>query len=91
MVTPKGPIAPLPLLTQPLLIPSVMNQLIRFVLLLFIIPAAYAQQTRQLSGQVKDKATGETLPGVSVVLKGTTVRYHHRCYGQLHASHSRPE
>ncbi|WP_018620605.1 SusC/RagA family TonB-linked outer membrane protein [Spirosoma luteum] len=50
-----------------------MNQLIRFVLLLFIIPAAYAQQTRQLSGQVKDKATGETLPGVSVVLKGTTV------------------
>ncbi|MBO0951314.1 SusC/RagA family TonB-linked outer membrane protein [Fibrella forsythiae] len=50
-----------------------MNRTLRLlVLLLGIIPAAYAQQTRQITGQIKDNATGTTLPGVSVVLKGTS-------------------
>ncbi|MEZ0484354.1 SusC/RagA family TonB-linked outer membrane protein [Fibrella aquatica] len=50
-----------------------MNRTIRLlVLLLGLLPAAYAQQTRQITGQIKDEATGTTLPGVSVVLKGTS-------------------
>ena len=48
------------------------KRLLLLLLLLGILPLALrAQQTRQLTGQVKD-ATGTTLPGVSVVLKGTT-------------------
>jgi iron complex outermembrane receptor protein len=39
-------------------------------ILLFSSLAMIAQQT--VKGVVKDKATGETLPGVSVVVKGTT-------------------
>jgi len=39
-------------------------------ILLFTSLAMVAQQT--VKGVVKDKATGETLPGVSVVVKGTT-------------------
>lgn len=38
--------------------------------LLFSSMVMFAQQT--MRGVVKDKATGETLPGVSVVVKGTT-------------------
>lgn len=54
--------------------PYFMKRLLRLlVLLLGFFPAAYAQQTRQISGQIKDNATGTTLPGVSVVLKGTSV------------------
>ncbi|GAB4032167.1 SusC/RagA family TonB-linked outer membrane protein [Spirosoma gilvum] len=50
-----------------------MNRIVYlFLLWLGLLPAVYAQQTRQVTGQVKDGATGGTLPGVSVVLKGTT-------------------
>ncbi|HEY0111196.1 MAG TPA: carboxypeptidase-like regulatory domain-containing protein, partial [Fibrella sp.] len=50
-----------------------MNRSLRLlVLLLGLLPAAYAQQTRQITGQIKDSETGTTLPGVSVVLKGTS-------------------
>ncbi|HOI87946.1 MAG TPA: TonB-dependent receptor [Lentimicrobium sp.] len=44
-----------------------------FILLLAIgiIPVAQAQQVR-VTGQVTNSATGETLPGVTVVVKGTT-------------------
>ncbi|GAP42275.1 hypothetical protein TBC1_11404 [Lentimicrobium saccharophilum] len=41
------------------------------ILALGIIPAAMAQQVR-VSGQVKNASNGETLPGVTVVVKGTT-------------------
>ncbi|GAA4384737.1 TonB-dependent receptor [Hymenobacter koreensis] len=34
---------------------------------------AEAQQTRTLTGKVQDSATGEALPGVNVVLKGTSI------------------
>lgn len=40
------------------------------ILALGIIPAAMAQQVR-VSGQVKNASNGETLPGVTVVVKGT--------------------
>lgn len=42
------------------------------LLWLGVITVTFAQQTRQLSGRVKDGSTGGFLPGVSVVLKGTT-------------------
>lgn len=40
------------------------------ILLLLCVSSAWA--SRPLSGQVKDKTTGETLPGVSVLVKATT-------------------
>jgi TonB-dependent starch-binding outer membrane protein SusC len=46
----------------------------KLFILLFLLTGgmSLAQQTRQLSGQVKDAATGETLPGVSLLLKGAS-------------------
>ncbi|MDF7810852.1 TonB-dependent receptor [Hymenobacter sp. YC55] len=41
-------------------------------ILLCAAAPAWAQQTRQLSGQVLDAATGEGLAGVTVLVKGTT-------------------
>ncbi|MBT8391867.1 MAG: carboxypeptidase-like regulatory domain-containing protein, partial [Ignavibacteria bacterium] len=38
--------------------------------LLFTV-SVFAQQTGKLSGTVVDAATGESLPGVNVILKGT--------------------
>ena len=38
---------------------------------LAVVPVAMAQQIK-ISGQVKSASNGETLPGVSVVIKGTT-------------------
>ncbi|MCS7053194.1 MAG: TonB-dependent receptor [Ignavibacterium sp.] len=40
-------------------------------ILCFISNILFAQSTGSLSGTIKDKATGEALPGVNVVLKGT--------------------
>lgn len=43
-------------------------------LIVFLLPvAAFAQTTGKISGQVIDAATGETLPGASVVITGTTL------------------
>lgn len=40
-------------------------------IIFFISNILFAQSTGSLSGTIKDKATGEALPGVNVVLKGT--------------------
>lgn len=49
------------------------NWLLLFVLLLGLVGHAGAQQARQISGQVLDDANGQGLPGVTVVVKGTTI------------------
>ncbi|MCB2378321.1 TonB-dependent receptor [Hymenobacter sp. BT635] len=49
------------------------NWLLVIVLLLGWAGHASAQQTRQLTGQVLDDANGQGLPGVTVVVKGTTI------------------
>ncbi|HYG20524.1 MAG TPA: SusC/RagA family TonB-linked outer membrane protein, partial [Ohtaekwangia sp.] len=43
-----------------------------FILFLAFSSGPLLAQTKKISGTVKDESTGETLPGVSVVLKGTT-------------------
>jgi outer membrane receptor protein involved in Fe transport len=47
--------------------------MIKILLLIVLLYSSltYSQSTGSLSGTVKDKATGEGLPGVNVVLKGT--------------------
>ncbi len=49
-----------------------MNRFLTFLILLGWFSASYAQQTRSLTGVVKDGGANGSLPGVSVVLKGTT-------------------
>ena len=46
-----------------------MKLLITIFLISFI--SLYAQETGSISGKVTDKKTGETLPGVNIILKGT--------------------
>ncbi|GAB4003830.1 TonB-dependent receptor [Spirosoma migulaei] len=41
------------------------------IILLFVVSQAHAQG-QSVSGTIKDKQTGEALPGVSIVVKGTT-------------------
>ncbi|WP_052695319.1 SusC/RagA family TonB-linked outer membrane protein [Hymenobacter sp. AT01-02] len=48
------------------------NSLLLGTLVLGTAVSAVAQQTRQLQGRVLDGASGETLPGVTVVVKNTT-------------------
>jgi hypothetical protein len=43
------------------------------LIILFMAPALFAQNTGKVVGVVKDKATGEPLPGVNVVLLGTNL------------------
>ncbi len=40
--------------------------------ILFLISAGAMAQTGSISGTAKDKATGEGLPGVTIILEGTT-------------------
>ncbi|TGE23116.1 SusC/RagA family TonB-linked outer membrane protein [Hymenobacter metallicola] len=49
------------------------NWLLLIGLLLGLAGHARAQQARQLSGQVLDEASGQGLPGVTVVVKNTTI------------------
>src|SRR6187551_1914517 len=42
------------------------------LILFFTLAWGYSQAQQSVSGTVKDKATGETVPGVNVVVKGTT-------------------
>lgn len=42
-----------------------------FLIFLFISFSVFAQQTGSIAGNVTDAATGEELPGVNVILKGT--------------------
>ena len=44
-----------------------------FLLMLFLTPHAYGQGSAGISGVVTDKATGETLPGASVFIEGTSI------------------
>ncbi|GAA4453337.1 TonB-dependent receptor [Nibrella saemangeumensis] len=48
------------------------KQLFLTLLLLGCVVVVYAQQARTITGQVKDGGSGGTLPGVSIVLKGTS-------------------
>ncbi|OIN57554.1 SusC/RagA family TonB-linked outer membrane protein [Arsenicibacter rosenii] len=48
------------------------KKLLMTVVMLLVITAGFAQQTRQIAGRVKDGSTGGYLPGVSVIVKGTT-------------------
>jgi len=49
------------------------KKLLIFALVLAIAPAIYAGTTGKIAGIVKDKQTGEPLPGVNVLLQGTTL------------------
>jgi outer membrane receptor protein involved in Fe transport len=42
-------------------------------LVFFMVPALFAGITGKISGIVKDKQTGEPLPGVNIVVEGTTL------------------
>ena len=42
-----------------------------FIIFLFFCGFSFAQQTGNLEGVVKDAKTGEFLPGVNIILKGT--------------------
>lgn len=48
-----------------------MNRSLLFVLSLFLVVSAWAQE-RTISGTVTDASNGETVPGASVLVKGTT-------------------
>ncbi len=43
------------------------------VLVLTMVPAVFAGTTGKIAGVVKDKQTGEPLPGVNVLIRGTTL------------------
>ncbi len=45
----------------------------KIIMLLLLVPfLAFAQETGKIAGVVKDKSTGEPLPGVNVVIEGTS-------------------
>ncbi|GAB3828713.1 hypothetical protein GCM10028895_42580 [Pontibacter rugosus] len=46
--------------------------LMSFVMVLTLLQQAYAQ-SRTVSGTVTDQSTSQPLPGVAVIVKGTTV------------------
>lgn len=54
----------------------VKNYLSIFSMVLSVVVAApkygFAQNQSEVSGQVTDAETGETLPGVNVIVRGTT-------------------
>ena len=50
-----------------------MKKQIALILFLFVAICVKAQ-TINVKGVVKDATTGDTLPGVSVVIKGTTIK-----------------
>lgn len=43
------------------------------LLLLMLVPASLFAQTSDITGTVTDVATGEPLPGVTIIVKGTTI------------------
>lgn len=48
-----------------------MRKLIIILLTLYAFTVSFSQQTGKLSGKVTDAETGESLPGVNVIIKGT--------------------
>jgi hypothetical protein len=48
-----------------------MRKLIFILILLSTFMVSFSQQTGKLSGKVTDAETGESLPGVNVIIKGT--------------------
>lgn len=44
-----------------------------FLLLIFAVKPAQSQDEKVVSGTVTDAATGETIPGVNIMVKGTTI------------------
>ena len=49
------------------------SRLLLVLVLAGLAPAALAQTTGKISGRVTDATTGETLPGVNVLIEGTTL------------------
>ncbi len=49
------------------------NLLLSLFLVLILALPAWAQQSRSVNGKVTDQSTGQGLPGVSVLVKGTTI------------------
>ncbi len=49
------------------------RKLVALVLVLMIVPVAFAGTTGKIAGIIKDKQTGEPLPGVNVLIEGTTL------------------
>ncbi|MCU4175168.1 SusC/RagA family TonB-linked outer membrane protein [Carboxylicivirga sp. N1Y90] len=58
-------------LKQKLLPPNLIRRIRAFLLMFIVCSSMFAQQARTVTGEVLD-ATGATLPGVSVILKGTS-------------------
>lgn len=52
---------------------SITACMLMFLLQFFVVQPAYAFQDVEISGTVTDASTGETLPGVNVVLQGTEI------------------
>lgn len=50
---------------------SILACMLVLLLQIFVFNSAYAFQDTEISGTVTDASTGETLPGVNVVLQGT--------------------
>ena len=48
-----------------------MKKLIFILIALSAFMVSFSQQTGKLSGKVTDAETGESLPGVNVIIKGT--------------------
>lgn len=47
--------------------------LLSFIFVLALVVQAWAQQVTTVTGQVTDQSTGDVLPGVTILVKGTTV------------------
>jgi outer membrane receptor protein involved in Fe transport len=50
-----------------------LKKFLLIVVILFIAPAVFAQTTGKIIGVITDKATGEPLPGVNVIVVGTNL------------------
>ena len=50
-----------------------MKRILAICLILAFVPAVFAGTSGKIAGIVKDKQTGEPLPGVNVLIEGTTL------------------
>ena len=48
-----------------------MRKMIIIIILFLLTSTAYSQETGNLEGVITDASTGEQLPGVNIILKGT--------------------
>lgn len=50
-----------------------LKKFLLILVILFMVPAVFAQTTGKVAGVATDKATGEPLPGVNIILEGTNL------------------